>query len=342
LLLSAEKPLSRNHVLIVAGYGVGVRGSVRSITLDYRAASQTTTHAWRVCVICLFYSTTKDFVMNNRSRLSAMVRNTASTALLCLGMFGTIAGAHAATATTTQTLITEPDQGLTPIYNLIQSATTSIDMTMYELVDTQAQSLLCTAAQNGIKVRVILDQNDEYSNNLAAYNQLQGCGASVVWAWTKYEATHQKTIVIDGATAAVMTLNLTSRYYSSTRDFAVIDVDANDIAAIESTFNADFIAQTITPPVGDDLVWSPTNAKTQLLSVINSAQTSLLVENEEMSYSTIVSALESAAKRGVNVTICMTGNGAAIYPCQGNRGRLRHIDRTRICRLGELFFRLDQ
>lgn len=246
--------------------------------------------------------------MDIRSKLSAIARNTASTALLFAGILGVAASAHAAAATTAQTLVVEPDQGLTPIYNLIQSATTSIDMTMYELVDTQAQSLLCQAAENGIAVRVILDQNDEYSNNLSAYNQLKSCGANVVWAWTKYEATHQKTIVIDGSTAAIMTLNLTSRYYSTSRDFAVIDVDTNDVAAIESTFNADFQAQAITPPVGDDLVWSPTNAKAQLLSVINSAQTSLMVENEEMSYSTIVSALESAAKRGVVVTICMTND----------------------------------
>ena len=89
------------------------------------------------------------------------------------------------------TLITEPDQGMTPIYNLIQSAKSSIDMTMYELVDTQASDLLCTAAENGIAVRVILDQNLEMSNNQAAYTQLKGCGVSVVWAWTKYAATHQ-------------------------------------------------------------------------------------------------------------------------------------------------------
>lgn len=232
--------------------------------------------------------------------------------LLALGsalLYACLAATPAFAATTvTRTLIVEPDQGLTPIYNLIQSATRSIDMTMYELVDTQAQALLCQAAGNGVAVRVILDQNLEYSSNLSAYNQLNSCGAKSVWAWTKYDATHEKSIVVDGSTAAIMTLNLTSRYYSDTRDFAVIENDAADVAAIESTFNADFAAQTITPPVGDDLVWSPTNAKTQLLNIINGAQTTLQVENEEMSYSTIVTALENAAKRGVTVSVCMTND----------------------------------
>ena len=254
--------------------------------------------------------------MTHRCGLSSLAKNTLSAALLCLGALSVstcaTAGAANTTSATAQTLVIEPDQGLSPIYNFIQSAKSSIDMTMYELVDTAASGLLCTAASNGIAVRVILDVNNEQSNNTAAYNQLNSCGVNVVWAWTKYEATHQKTIVIDAATAnaqaAIMTLNLTSRYYSTTRDFAVIENDPSDIAAIESTFNADFKDQTITPPVGDDLVWSPTNAKTALLNVINSAQSSLLVENEEMSYSTIVSALENAAKRGVKVTICMTND----------------------------------
>ena len=211
----------------------------------------------------------------------------------------------AAAQTSTQTLVIEPDQGMTPIYNLISAAKSSIDMTMYELQDTTAQNLLCQAAAHGVVVRVILDTNDEKSNNTSAYNQLIGCGVNVVWAWTKYEATHQKTIVVDDATAAIMSLNLTSRYYSDTRDFAVIENDPTDIYAIESTFSADFSHKKITPPAGDDLVWSPTNSKTELLDIINSARTSLLIENEEMSYSTIVDALENAAKRGVDVTICM-------------------------------------
>ena len=47
---------------------------------------------------------------------------------------------------TTYTLVTEPDQGLTAIYNLISSAKKSIDMTMYELTDITVTSSLAKAA----------------------------------------------------------------------------------------------------------------------------------------------------------------------------------------------------
>ena len=209
----------------------------------------------------------------------------------------------------TRTLVTEPDQGLTPIDNLIRSAKQTLDMTMYELTDTQAEQLLGQAAASGVAVRVILDQNLERSNNTAAYNYLASHGVQVHWANPEYSATHQKTITVDGATSAVMTLNLTSQYYSTSRDFAVIEDDPNDVAAIEATFNADFTNSAITPPDGDDLVWSPTNSQSVILSVINAAQHSLWVENEEMGDANVVNALIGAAARGVAVRVVMTNTG---------------------------------
>ena len=60
-----------------------------------------------------------------------------------------------------------------------------------------------------------------------------------------------------------------------------------------------------TPPTGADLLWSP-GSEDALLSLIASARSSLLVENEEMDAPAITSALEAAARRGVSVTVIMT------------------------------------
>ncbi len=208
------------------------------------------------------------------------------------------------------TLITLPDQGITPIYTLLQSGTRTIDMTMYELVDTQTVQILTGQAAKGVAVRVILDQNLEKARNTAAFNTLTAGGVKVVWAAARYAATHQKTITVDSATSTVMSLNLTSIDYAGTRDFAVINTNAADVAAIETTFNADFAAATITPPAGTDLVWSPTTAQADLVQLIGSATKTLAIENEEMSDAAIVSALEAAAKRGVAVEITMSANPA--------------------------------
>jgi phosphatidylserine/phosphatidylglycerophosphate/cardiolipin synthase-like enzyme len=214
----------------------------------------------------------------------------------------------ASPAAVTYTLITEPDDTYTPIYNLINSATSTIDLTMYELTDTTAEQDLASAASRGVTVRVILDQNREKSNNTTAYNYLTGHGVQVHWAWTTYAATHQKTVTVDGVTSAIMSGNLTSQYYSTSRDFAVIENNSYDVKAIEKVFNADFTNTAITPTDGYHLVWSPTDSQTQLLPIINNATKTLSIENEEMAYPTVTTALENAAKRGVNVQVTMTND----------------------------------
>jgi cardiolipin synthase len=203
-------------------------------------------------------------------------------------------------------LLVEPDQGIQPVYALIASARHQIDLTMYELVDTNAQLALELAASRGVAVRVVLDTNRERTANQAAHDELSAMGVSVAWADPRYAATHQKTLIVDRVVAAVMSLNLTSRYYPGTRDFAILDRDPSDVAAIEQVFDADFRHASISPGTGSGLVWSPGRSQPALLSLIDSATTSLLVENEEMALQPVTAALIRAARRGVRVVVVMT------------------------------------
>jgi cardiolipin synthase A/B len=158
-----------------------------------------------------------------------------------------------------------------------------------------------------VNVRVLLDRHLEKSRNTGAYDYLAAHRVHVRWApaGTTY---HQKTLTVDNATSVVMTLNLVAEDYPGTRDFAVIDTNRADVAAIVTTFNADFAGQAITPPDGADLVWSPTNAQASVLSVINGATHSLAVEDEEMDDPAVTAALAAAARRGVDVTVIMTAD----------------------------------
>lgn len=202
-------------------------------------------------------------------------------------------------------LLVEPSAGVTAIYRAIEASRSSIDLVMYELEDQEAERLLVEAAGRGVEVRVILDQSYVKSENQSAYSYLSGRGVAVHWSSTRVDITHQKTLVVDGRTAYIMTGNLTPEYYASTRDFTVVDGDDADIAAIQQTFDADFDDAPISPGSGDDLVWSPRSSDA-LVGIIDSAHTQLLVENEEMSDADIVSALVAAARRGVDVEVCMT------------------------------------
>ena len=203
------------------------------------------------------------------------------------------------------TLSVLPASGYTGIYSAVEGAKSNIDLVMYELEDSTFEGLLVSAQDRGVKVEVILDQAYAKSQNEDAYNYLNGHGVSVHWSSNQVDITHQKTLIVDKSIAYIMSGNLTPQYYSGTRDFIVEDTDSKDVSAIISTFNSDYSNQEVIPSNGDDLVWSP-NSAPELVSIINSAKNELLIENEEMSDPTIVSALEGAAKRGVNVNVCMT------------------------------------
>ena len=205
-------------------------------------------------------------------------------------------------------LIIEPDQGYTPIYTLLHSAKHTLDMTMYEFRDSVAEQALIDDAGRGVAVRVLLDK--QYHGgpyNQPLFDRLAKHGIEVKWASTQVAITHQKSFVIDGKKAVIMTGNLTSPYYATSRDFAVVDSKKSDVDAIEATFKLDWANTKGTAPPGADLVWSP-DSQARLVALIGSAKHRLLVENEEMKAPLIVSALEDAAKRGVNVQVVMTNS----------------------------------
>ena len=162
---------------------------------------------------------------------------------------------------------------MAPIYALLRSARHAVDLVMYELEDTQAEQLLAADAARGVDVRVLLNSAYTGSVNDGAFSYLQRRGVHVRWATSLYALTHQKTLVVDGSVAVVMTLNWTSRYYADTRDVGVIDRIPSDVAAIEATFEADDDGSRITPSVG-----VPTSSgrrprrSRRLLALINGAR----------------------------------------------------------------------
>jgi cardiolipin synthase A/B len=200
-------------------------------------------------------------------------------------------------------LVIEPGAGFSPVYGLINGARHSVDVTMYEFADTTAEHDLAAAAKRGVLVQVILDEKEK-SLNSGAYSYFRSHGIKVVWSWSRFTYTHQKTLIIDGSQAVIMTANLTSEYYATSRDFLVVDTNRADIAAITAVFSADFAHRAVTPGDGADLVWSPTDSQDKLLGLINGATRSLRIYSEEMGDTTVENALIKAAKRGVDVQVC--------------------------------------
>src|ERR1700685_3151703 len=219
-----------------------------------------------------------------------------------LAAVGGLATSRPAHAASDFSLLILPDQGESAIYSFVYSATSSIDVTIYELNDVTLENDLVSREKAGVDVRVILDQAQK-SYNTAAYKLLTAGGGRVVRSATAFTYTHQKTITVNNDESYISTGNFDNTYYATSRDYGVFDTDANDVAAIVAVFNADYTHTSITPSDGDDLVWSPTDSQTHLLALIDGAQHSLDIQQEESSDTTLVNAIVADENRGVTVRV---------------------------------------
>ena len=213
------------------------------------------------------------------------------------------------------TLVTEPHDGYQPICAFISGASSTIDMTMYQLEDPKAQAALKAVAKRGVKVRVLLNSDSEAGGgkkvNQKAYDDLSANGVGVRWAWSG-TLWHQKSIIRDGNAAAVMTCNLYAPFYSVVRDYAVITHNTAMASGMEATFDKDWNntgsapAQGVTPRASE-LIWSP-GAEPGLVNLISSARpgTTLYAEDEQLDSRPIELAFIAATRRGVIVNLVMT------------------------------------
>ena len=232
------------------------------------------------------------------------LRAFAAFAAITLAVAGCLTAAAPARAASDLSLVILPDQGENAIYNFVNSATSSVNVTIYELKDTTLVNDLVAREKAGVKVRVILDQAHQ-SYDAAAFSALTAGGVGVAWSSTAFTYTHQKTITVDGAESYISTGNFDTTFYATSRDYGVLDTDGADVAAITAVFNADYAHTAITPSDGDDLVWSPTDSQAQLLALVNGATKSLDIEQEEFSDTALISAIVSALDRGVTVRVVL-------------------------------------
>jgi cardiolipin synthase len=215
-------------------------------------------------------------------------------------------GAHAAGSSSPVTAVwTEPQAGYGFLDAAIHGARRSIDVSVYELSDPTLERDLVARARDGVDVRVLL--NSDYlgrDENTAAANELRAGSVHVAWA-PAGTIFHAKYVVIDNRAAYIGTGNLVAYDYSSTRDFWVDDSNRSDVAAIVGTFGNDFASREDRPLASGGLVWSP-GSSGALVRLIDSARSSLLVENEEMDSPAIEQALVDDARRRVDVKVVMT------------------------------------
>jgi phosphatidylserine/phosphatidylglycerophosphate/cardiolipin synthase-like enzyme len=210
------------------------------------------------------------------------------------------------TGTQSISVFVEPAAGEQVILDAINNAQQSVWLEDYILSDTNVITALENAAKRGLDVRVMLDPHPYGgSSPQATLAALNAAGAKAQISNPAFTYTHEKTFVFDGSTAYIMTCNMSySALNGKNREYGAIDTTPQDVQGAINIFNADWnrTADTVND---SNLVISPDNSRNQFLSVINNAQTSLIIEAEEMQDSAVEQAIASAAQRGVMVQVIL-------------------------------------
>jgi phosphatidylserine/phosphatidylglycerophosphate/cardiolipin synthase-like enzyme len=213
---------------------------------------------------------------------------------------------------TTAKLIVEPDDRETPFRQAIAGATSSVWVEVYLLTDTSVINTLEEAANRGVDVRVLLEMQPlggDPTGPRRISDTLTAAGVHVKATNPAFKLTHEKAIIVDDATLYAMTCNLTKSALggssgATNREYAIVDTNPDEVREAHDIFQADW--DRTTPTLSDpNLLVSPVNARSGLVQLLQSARSSLILEEEEMYDIEMEDQLIAAAGRGVAVRVIL-------------------------------------
>ncbi|KAB2637966.1 MAG: hypothetical protein DVB30_06790, partial [Verrucomicrobia bacterium] len=139
-------------------------------------------------------------------------------------------------------LIVQPDDGIAPILKTIEGAKTSLDIKMFQFTDPVLIEAVIAAHKRGLKVRVMLNPSrftGEHDND-EAFELFKNAKVNVKETNPKYPITHEKSMVVDGKQAFIMSLNWAPKYFGLTRDYGLVTNDPEEVSEVAGCFEADW------------------------------------------------------------------------------------------------------
>jgi cardiolipin synthase len=204
-----------------------------------------------------------------------------------------------------RSLLVLPDDTPRPILTAINRAGRTLQVKMFMFSDPRLLTAVVAAKRRGVKVRVILNgaRRDGQHDNDHTAKALERTGIEVREGNPAFDVTHEKSLVIDGQTAFVQSLNWVWKNLQETRDYAVVTTRERDVAEISDCFEADWHRRAFTPDEASHLLWCPSYARDRLSRFIDGAKQQLIIQNERFQDMVLIESLVRAAKRGVKVHV---------------------------------------
>ena len=226
-------------------------------------------------------------------------------------------------------VLVQPSDGVLPLLELIGNAERSVWIKQFTFTHPALLDAVIAAHNAGRDVRVMLNPHRSSGDraNDAAYATLEAAGVRLQWSSPSFAVTHEKSMLIDDRLAMIATFNFCEKYFTLTRDYAMVTERPAEVAEIRTCFEADWDRQSFHPAPGTALLWSNRNSRSSMSVFIDTARHSLDIQHPKFVDATILERIVQASRRGVDVRVLCGGkHGISEWDALDTFASLRVMD----------------
>lgn len=204
-----------------------------------------------------------------------------------------------------------------PVVKFIDSARDSIDMSAYKFTDEQVIGALRAAAERGVRVRLIMENKNIYYRpgestdaTLDPAAALVHPNVSIFRTSPRFSQSHYKMILVDSQKVLISTGNFCPSTFAEVhpdnpyRDFMLETDEPSVVQAVLKGFQADTEDKRVVLD-HPHVIWGPDQTRSSFLKLINGAQRSIDVYQQDLTDEGLAKALAGAARADVRVRVLM-------------------------------------
>jgi cardiolipin synthase len=204
-----------------------------------------------------------------------------------------------------RSLIVLPDDSAQPIIDAIDGAKKSLFVKMFVFSDPALLKAVIAAKKRGINVRIMLNpsRRSGKAENQHSRKMLKAAGVDVIDSNPAFGMTHEKSMVVDGKSAFVKSLNWETKNLTETRDYAIVTSHKREVQEIMKCFEADWKRKKFDAGENAHMIWCTGNGRERIARAIDAAKHSIFTQNERYQDAVIIERLVRAQMRGVKVHV---------------------------------------
>jgi phosphatidylserine/phosphatidylglycerophosphate/cardiolipin synthase-like enzyme len=202
-------------------------------------------------------------------------------------------------------LIIQPGDSFFPIVDAIDSATSSIKMTIFRMNDPIVRDAMSYAVARGVKVQALVAPSAKGWNkrNKKLVEDLSRLGVEVKTPRAvkeKIKRFHYKILMVDDTRSLILTFNPTQENLHYARDFGLLINDQEITTELNRLFDADWSGTNF--KASDlPLVISPHNSRKKLTDLLETAERSIRILDAKVEDHQITALLLRKASAGCSV-----------------------------------------